>query len=415
MVEKAEVACTEPAVRAEHARRRLRIVVVALHDARALHLDLAFDVRGECHRRPVLRARHDAHGHAATRIAGRYETPGVIDADGLSPRPHRDRERRLGQAVAGRDHVLDAEVSLEPANGRQPHGLRARERRLERGQIEVVRVPYVAHAVAVAEVRRHGERRAHLRHQLEPLPRIAQVRRQQPHGRGHERRRERQPDQSHVVIERQPGDDTVVRRETSRRRHEVAGLDDVPVREHHAARLAGAAGRVLEEREILGARLRERRRGPVDVEIRRLQHLAHVRRKRHALVHTVAEPSDRRDRHRVGVAEDVRGRVHTERRIERDGHRAEADGAEERVEELRARRIDEADLVAGAHARPREPGAIPRALRPQPPVRHGLVEEPKVLPIRRARHAPPHHLREGRGRSHVIVDHSPLLGFPTAG
>ena len=114
------------------------------------------------------------------------------------------------------------------------------------------------------------------------------------------------------MIERQPRDDTVVRRETGRRRHEVTGLDEVPVREHHAARLAGAAGRVLEEREILGPRLRERRRGPVDIEIRRLQHLAYVRRKRHALVDTAAEPPDRRDRHRIGVAEDVCGRVHAE-------------------------------------------------------------------------------------------------------
>ena len=197
------------------------------------------------------------------------------------------------------------------------------------------------------------------------------------------------------MVERQPRDHAVLDGDAGRLGHKVDGRHDVLVAEHDAPRMAGAARRVLQERQIVFGRRGHRGEGCIDVEVGRLQHVGHVWRELSTLVHAHAEPADGRDRHRVGVAEDVGRRVHAERGVERDRHRADPQGAEERVEELRARRVDEADLVARAHTRPREPGRVARALRPQPPVRHGLVEEPKVLPIRRARHAPPHHLREG--------------------
>src|SRR5207244_3098983 len=95
-----------------------------------------------------------------------------------------------------------------------------------------------------------------------------------------------------------------------------------------------------------------------------------------------AEQADGGHGHRLRVAEDGRRRLHRERRIGRNGDGPEPHGAEERVEELGARRIDEGDLVARPHAAGGEAGRVARALRPEPPVGHRVVEQREVLRVR---------------------------------
>ena len=408
-VEESEIPGSEPAARHQHLRGGGRVVVVALHHAGTLHADLTLDTRGTLAAALVQR-RENLHRDAAARLAHGEKPPARIEPERHPPRPDGDRQGRLGQAVARRDDALEAEVRLERVDRRQAHGLGARERRLEASQIESGRVPDVAHAVAVAEVRRDRERRADLRDQGEPLSRVAEIGRQEPDRRTGERRRERAADQPHVVVERKPRHDAIVDGDPGRLGHEVDGRHHVLVGEHDTARVAGAPRGVLQEAQIVRLRRGERRRRRVDLEIRRFRDHADVRGERAALVHAGAEPADRRDRDRFGVAEDGRRRLDAERGVKRHRHRAQAQGAEERVEEFGARRIDETDPVARRHARPREPGGVLPALRPQASVGDGLVVEPEVLLVGREGRAPAHHLGQRRSGSHVIVDHARLLG-----
>ena len=148
-----------------------------------------------------------------------------------------------------------------------------------------------------------------------------------------------------------------------------------------------------------------RRGGRVGIELVGLDDNPHARREGHARVHTRTEPPDRGDGDRLGIAKDTGGRVHTERWIERHRQRAEAHGAEERVEELRAGRINQTDLVAGADAGRREARRVARTLRPEPRVRHRLVEEREVLGVGRQGRPAPHHFDE-RGCSLRVKAHS---------
>src|SRR5262249_41953198 len=146
-VEESEITRAQPAARHEHLLGRRRIVVVALHDARALHADLALDPRWALPGALVQR-RQDAHGHTAARLAHREEATAGIELERHSARPDRDGQRGLGEAVARRDHALEPEVRLERLDRRQAYGLGARERGLEAREIEPGGVAHVAHAVA---------------------------------------------------------------------------------------------------------------------------------------------------------------------------------------------------------------------------------------------------------------------------
>src|SRR5207245_8048007 len=60
-----------------------------------------------------------------------------VVAQRQAARPDRDGQRRLREAVARQDDALDSEVRLEGVDGGGPHGLRPRERRLQRGEIDL--------------------------------------------------------------------------------------------------------------------------------------------------------------------------------------------------------------------------------------------------------------------------------------
>ena len=61
-----------------------------------------------------------------------------------------------------------------------------------------------------------------------------------------------QPDESHVVVERQPRDADVVGSEAGRGDDAVEVGGDAAVRQHHALRIGCRAARVLEDRERIG-------------------------------------------------------------------------------------------------------------------------------------------------------------------
>ena len=104
----------------------------------------------------------------------------------------------------------------------------------------------------------------------------------------------------------------------------------------------------------------------------------------------------------LGVAEDAGGRLDAEGGVERHRHRAEAQGAEERVEELRAGGIDQAHLVAAVDAGAPEPGRVARALPPETAVRHRLVEEVEVRGVGIPGGPAPHQLGQG-GRDRALL------------
>ena len=122
-------------------------------------------------------------------------------------------------------------------------------------------------------------------------------------------------------------------------------------------------------------------------------------------VDALPEPADGGHGDGFRIAEDVRGGLDAERRVERHGYRPEAQRADERVEELRAGRVDEADLVAGPDARGGQPGGVATALRPEPCVGDHLVVEGEVLRVGRERGPPADDVRE-RGGSLRVQTHS---------
>ena len=114
------------------------------------------------------------------------------------------------------------------------------------------------------------------------------------------------------------------------------------MREHHALGAAGAAGRVLQERKIIG-----RRRGPQLVQVRRGAQVIdrhHVLERRHLRAQearTDAHLGNRHQQHRAGVLEDTHlaaQMVLDARRpagwIDRDRHAARNQDAKECVEEI---------------------------------------------------------------------------------
>src|SRR4029453_19403078 len=111
-VDEAQVARAQPAAGHEHLGRGLRVVVVALHHAGALHADLAFDP-GRPLAGALVQRRQDLHRDAATRLAYRQEPAARIEPQWYAARPDGDRQGGLGQAVARRDDPLEAEHALD--------------------------------------------------------------------------------------------------------------------------------------------------------------------------------------------------------------------------------------------------------------------------------------------------------------
>ena len=392
-VEKAQIARAQPSVRGENAPRRLGILVVALHDPGALHADLSLHPRAD---RPRLV--HDAHGDALARRSDGEEPARAIEPERCLARPDRHGQRRLGEAVAGCDQVGDVELLLEGLDGAEADRLGARERLLERREIDARRVADISHAVPEAEVGRDGEGRLDARHQLEPGAGVLEIGRQEPEGRADGRRGEGAADQPHVVVEGQPRDDHVLARELGRFGHEGHRLRDVGMAQHHAAGTSRASRGVLDEGRVAVGGGGEGGHGGVRLEVLRLEHVAHGGHAGLALLHAFAEPADGGDDLGLGVPKDVGGGLDTQGRIEGDGHRAEAQGSEEREEELLARRVDEADLVAALHSRLAQSRRVARALSPEIAVGHRLVVEVEVGRVWIGRDPPAHQVHQRRRR-----------------
>src|SRR5438105_1171872 len=112
-VDESEIAGAQPAVGGQHLRRRLGVVVVALHHPRALHADLALDIRRKVDEIDGVALAHrlgDAQLDAATWLAHRQAASRRVVAQRNAAWPDGNGQRRLGQAIAGNDHVLDPEV-----------------------------------------------------------------------------------------------------------------------------------------------------------------------------------------------------------------------------------------------------------------------------------------------------------------
>ena len=176
-------------------------------------------------------------------------------------RPDRHRERRLGEPVGRREDVADAEALLERADRRQADRLRPRERHAEAGEVEPGRVVDVADAVAVAEVRGHGEVRPMLGDRLEPCAGAPEVGWQEHQGRAGVERAEGEADEPHVVIEREPAHEAVGGCHADRLDHHPDGGHHVPVAQHDPPGHRRAAGGVLEEADLVLGRLDRRRHG----------------------------------------------------------------------------------------------------------------------------------------------------------
>ena len=246
-IQESEIPRVKPPV-AEDVGRGLGIAVVAPHDAGTLDEDLAHLAwtgtagavgSGDLH--PYAPARR-AHGDEASRRVGAHRS---------TVRPDRHRERRLGQPVGRREDVADAEALLERADRGQPHRLRAGQRHPEAREVEACGVVNVPDTVPVAEVRGHGDLGSMLGDRLEPRAGISEVWREERESRARVERPEGQADQSHVVVEREPADERVGRRDPHRLDHHLHRPHHVPVAEHDAAGHRRAARRVLEEADVV--------------------------------------------------------------------------------------------------------------------------------------------------------------------
>src|SRR5438552_8280778 len=112
-VDESKIAGAQPAVGGQHLRGRLGVVVVALHHPRALHADLALDIRRKVDEIDGVALAHrlgDAQLDAATWLAHRQAASRRVVAQRDAAWPDGNGQRRLGQAIAGNDHVLDPEV-----------------------------------------------------------------------------------------------------------------------------------------------------------------------------------------------------------------------------------------------------------------------------------------------------------------
>jgi hypothetical protein len=260
--DEAEVAGVQPALR-QGARGGFGLPEVASHQGRsagedpphlplrqgpavgAAHLDLASRDRrpdGDDASRPV----HDFPGHREARRVHAERRRGS----------GRWRERHgeggLGEAVHGpqRSRVEGErrEALRESAESPDRDGLRPADREAPAGQVHALEipVPHPLRADRVAKRRRHRDRGAVARDRPQPQRRAGQevLRRDEDQGAGVVHREEQAADETHVVVERQPGH-TALREEVRGRQQRLEGRElghQVPVREGDGLRVGRRAG-----------------------------------------------------------------------------------------------------------------------------------------------------------------------------
>ena len=122
------------------------------------------------------------------------------------------------------------------------------------GQIEALEISIAEFAGAqlISEIRRGRQRAAMPLDGAQPAlrPRDEGQRRHQHQWKAVIKRAETRADQAHVVIQRQPTHEYIVGRDACCRTHGADIGQQIGMRQRHALGLTGAAGRVLQQRQI---------------------------------------------------------------------------------------------------------------------------------------------------------------------
>jgi hypothetical protein len=248
--------------------------------------------------------------------------------------------------------------SVAGLTGSAPFSARRSEAQVEAGQVGVVEL---LGAQLIGEVGRRREGAAMARDGLQPARRAREEgeRRHQHQRHGEVERAEPGADQAHVVVERQPGDEDVLAVDLEGLAHGAQVGEQVGVRQHDALRVAGAAGGVLQEGDVVGpGAIQQRPLFAVQFlrrdDLGQARHLgAQQRRHRLRLRHGDDEGG-------LGVVEDARVAPEVvldlrqaRRRIDRHGYAAGQQDAEEAGEVVAAGRQHQCHRLFAAAGRAR--------------------------------------------------------------
>ena len=270
-----------------------------------------------------------------------------------NPRPGQplsagDHQRPLGQAVAREERLATEPARREHLGERvdrlRPNRLGAVEGDLPGRQVELrpVGLADAPQAQLEREVRPAAHGPAVLADRAQPVDRALQhrERRHQVAREADEDRLQDPADQAHVVVRRQPDHAAAALGVAERPPDEVRVVQQVGVREHHAARRGGRARRVLQQRDVVGRSRREPRAGGQRVGGQRVA------------AEQCGEDVEREHDPGLGVAGDrfqPRQRSLEPRwvgRVRGHGDDAGVVAAEQRRDVLEARRVDEQRAVA---------------------------------------------------------------------
>ena len=217
-------------------------------------------------------------------------------------------------------------------------------------------------------------------------------------------------DEPHVVVERQPAHEQVVRADVDRTSYRPDVREHVGVGQDHALRIAGAARRVLQKCRIEGAGGRARRRhGFPRRELGDGRNRAQRRRRRPQQPRDRTRLRDGDEDHRESVVEDSRlpREVLLElraarRRVDRHRHASGVQDAEEGEEEIERCRQHDRDALPGLEpARPKSRGDARRAVGERPVGERRLgrprlrfLEQREVRALRMRARVPVEHVGE---------------------
>ncbi len=427
----AEVAGVAP-VAVEQLRRGLGVAEVAGGGRRAAELDptllplrqqaaVAVDdadlVAGQ------RRAAGDDGGGLRVAFRHRLGAPGehqrfavdAVDAHAAPRRRKGEVEPALGQAVHGRDRARVEAVGRQPLReARQrvgAHRLGAIEGPGPARQIQPFEFALVEPRSAdlVGKVRRRRDRAAVTVDRAQPARRPGEEGQRRHQHQVHAVVQAPHPgaDQPHVVIQRQPGDEHLARAGADGAAHRPQVGEQLRVGEHHSFRAAGAAGGVLQQRQVPGVALGARGER-LGVEFVRRQHVAQRRRQRLQQVRQRLGLGDGDEQRRLAVGKDpglplqvVFERRRARRWIQRHRHGAGIQRAVERDEELQRRRQHQRAGLPGRQA----VRAQRRCRLQRPPVQFAVGErfaalvvdqQRRVHALRMPRHMPVEHLGERR-------------------
>ena len=317
----------------------------------------------------------------------------------------RREQRRLRHAVARVKRLAPqpaaGERRREPVEGARIDRLGAAVDEFQTAQVErrLLLGGHHAGAQIESEIRRAGRARAVMRERRKPAHRPLEKthRRHQHRARAEIQRLEQVSDQPHVMVDRQPANERRLLVITELAADHGHVRHDVPVRDHHAARLAGGAGAVLEQRERVAA---QRRRLPA-IARREIDLIAAQQRKR---PRPLTQPrldlqpgvAGRDDRPHLRVGQNRLDAWHmadVARRISRDGDDPRIQTPEERRHEFQSRGLQQQHAVAGSDARAQDVCDSAR-----PGVERGVVQHlSRLLAFRQEMHSRVVGVRFGAG------------------